>query len=81
MVSIDILEFEFFKDKVKELSTWDLPDTVSKPDRYGRKTLPEATSDNMLIYMEKINELVKEVNRLKRLNSQMIQNNACRDNC
>ena len=77
MGSIDILE----KDKVKELSTWNLPDTVSKPDGYDRKTLPEATSDNMLIYMEKINELVKEVNRLKRLNSQMIQNNACRDNC
>lgn len=65
MGSIDILE----KDKVKELSTWDLPDTVSKPDGYDRKTLPEATSDNMLIYMGKINELVKEVNRLKRLNS------------
>ena len=65
MGSIDILE----KDKVKELSTWDLPDTVSKPDGYEIKTLPEATSDNMLIYMEKINELVKEVNRLKRLNS------------
>ena len=33
------------------------------------KTLPEATSDNMLIYMEKINELVAEVNNLKRINS------------
>jgi len=68
MGSIDILE----KDKVKELSTWDLSDTVSKPDGYDRKTLPESTSDNMLIYMEKINELVKEVNRLKRLNSGLI---------
>lgn len=65
MGSIDLLE----ENKVKELSTWDLPDTVSKPDGYDRKTLPEATSDNMLIYMKKINELVKEVNRLKRLNS------------
>lgn len=57
------------ENDIKELSTWDLPDTASKPDGYEQKTLPEATSDNMLIYMEKINELVKEVNRLKRLNS------------
>jgi len=63
MGNIDLLE----KDKVKELSTWDLPDTVNKLDGYDMKALPEATSDNMLIYMEKINELVKEINRLKRL--------------
>lgn len=68
MGSIDLLE----NDKIKELSTWDLPDTVNKPDGYDQKTLPEATSDNMLIYMEKINELIKEVNSLKRLNAGLI---------
>lgn len=35
-----------------------MPDTVSKPDGWYRKTLPEATADNMQIMMGKINELV-----------------------
>ena len=58
---------------VKKLSTWDLPDTVSKPDGYDRKTLPEATSENMMIYMNKINELTEVVNRLTELNKGLIE--------
>jgi len=59
--------------EVKKLSTWDLPDTVSKPDGYDRKTLPEATSENMMIYMDKINELTEVVNRLTELNKGLIE--------
>ena len=58
---------------IQELSTWNMPDTVSKPDGYDMKTLPEATADNMVIMMEKINQLVTEVNRLNRLNKGLIE--------
>jgi hypothetical protein len=65
MSNIDLSEEEI----IKKIFTWGLVDIVHKPDGYDRETLPEATSDNMLIYMEKINELVAEVNNLKRINS------------
>ena len=65
MSNIDLSEEEI----IKKISTWSLVDIVHKPDGYDRKTLPKATSNNMLIYMEKINELVAEVNNLKRINS------------
>ncbi len=51
---------------VKEL--WSFPDTVHKHDGYDMKTLPEATADNMEILMNKINELIQEVNELKERN-------------
>ena len=60
------------KTEIKELSAWDMPDTVSKPDGWDRKTLPEATADNMQIMMDKINELVKTVNRLAEANKHLI---------
>ena len=58
---------------MKELKNSDLPDIVSetvvKPYGYNEyKSRPEATSANMQIYMDKINELVVEVNRLTELN-------------
>ena len=56
---------------MQKLSDWDLPDTVIKRDRYDHKTIPEATSANMQIYMNKINELVVEVNRLTELNKKL----------
>jgi hypothetical protein len=65
MSNIDLSEEEI----IKKIFTWSLLDIVHKPDGYDRKTLPKATSNNMLIYMEKINELVAEVNNLKRINS------------
>jgi len=58
---------------ISELSPWDMPDTVSKPDGYDRKTLPEATAVNMMIMMNKINELVQEVNSLKQMNKDLIK--------
>ena len=60
------------QNEIKELSNWDLPDTIMKPDGYGTKTLPEPTAQNMLIYMNKINELVSVVNRLERMNKSLI---------
>ena len=52
------------KTEIIELRAWNMPDMVSKPDGWDRKTLPEATADNMQIMMDKINELVKTVNSL-----------------
>jgi hypothetical protein len=55
---------ELKEKQIKKLSNWDLPDTVVKPDGYERTTLPSPTAENMLIYLEKINELVSLVNQL-----------------
>ena len=51
--------------KIKTISTFDMPDTVQKTSGYEYETVPEATSANMMVLMNKINELVNEVNRLK----------------
>ncbi|MFA5234156.1 MAG: hypothetical protein WC390_07135 [Sulfurimonas sp.] len=59
---------EIEQKEIKEINAWDLPDTVTKPDGYDRKTLPEPTAQNMLIYMNKINELIAVVNKLERMN-------------
>ena len=68
MGSIDLLE----ENKVKELSHWDMGRTVQTRDGYDSKTIPEACPENMQLLMEKINELCKEVNSLKRLNAGLI---------
>lgn len=51
--------------KIDEIIVWDMPDTVQKSSGYDYETVPEATSDNMVVLLNKINELVNEVNRLK----------------
>jgi hypothetical protein len=53
--------------QIKKLSTWDLH-TVVKLDGYELTTLPSPTAENMLIYLEKINELVSLVNQLEETN-------------
>lgn len=53
------------ENRVKELFEWDFPNTVSIPDGYDLKTVPEATGGNVMVLMEKINELVQEINYLK----------------
>jgi hypothetical protein len=68
MGSIDLLE----ENKVKELSHWDMGRTVQTRDGYDSKTIPEACPKNMQLLMDKINELCKEVNSLKRLNAGLI---------
>ena len=55
------------KGQIKELSTWNLPDVVSKSSGWVGEKFPEPTASNMLIYMNKINELVEAVNRLERI--------------
>ena len=58
--------FEEVKDTdIKELSTWNSADTVTKDIGYDRVTMLEPTAKNMRMLMLKINELVEEINKLK----------------
>lgn len=50
---------------IKEISIWDMPNMYSKPDGYEYKAVPESTSENIAVLIEKINELVTEINKLK----------------
>jgi hypothetical protein len=50
--------------KIDTICTWDMPDTVQKTSGYEYKTVPEATSGNIIVLMNKINELVNEINKL-----------------
>jgi len=68
MGSINLLE----ENEVNELSHWDMGRTVETRDGYDSKTIPEACPENMQLLMDKINELCKEVNSLKRLNAGLI---------
>ena len=57
--------FEEVKDTdIKELSTWNSADTVTKDIGYDRVTMLEPTAKNMHMLMLKINELVVEINKL-----------------
>ena len=51
--------------KIQELDTWNLQSTTQISDGYDWKKIPEPTKENMMVFMEKINELVKEVNYLR----------------
>ena len=48
------------------LDYWDFPDTKKEVDGYDLKTVPTASDDNFRVLIEKINELISEVNQLKR---------------
>ena len=52
--------------KIAKLDTWDLPDTKRIPNGYDETSIPEATPKNMLIFMNKINELTDKVNKLSK---------------
>ena len=57
--------FEEVKDTdIKELSTWNSGDTVTKDIGDDRVTMLEPTAKNMHMLMLKINELVLEINKL-----------------
>tara|TARA_B110000259_G_scaffold92166_1_gene106879 strand:- start:713 stop:895 length:183 start_codon:yes stop_codon:yes gene_type:complete len=57
--------FEEVKDTdIKELSTWNSGDTVTKDIDFDRVTMLEPTAKNMHMLMLKINELVLEINKL-----------------
>lgn len=52
--------------KIKELSVWDFEDRqYTTSELFMGRTIPDATPENMQLLMEKINELVIEVNNLK----------------
>ena len=58
--------FEEVKDTdIKELSTWNSADTVTKDIGYDSVTMIAPTAKNMHMLMLKINELVEEINKLK----------------
>jgi len=55
-----------YKKQIEELSSFDMPDTVTKRQGYDIKIMPGATSDNINFMIDKINELVQAVNELKK---------------
>jgi len=60
------------KEQIKEMYTWDYSDTCVKYDGYDRVTMLEPTSRNMNHLMQKINELVREVNKLSEINKRLV---------
>jgi len=60
-----------FKDrktmkKIKELLPSDMKDTFKRVDGHEMLIVTEATSSNMGVLMDKINELVNVINKLKK---------------
>lgn len=53
--------------EISELHWLDYPDTKQIPNGYGFKTIPEATPENMVVMMNKINELTNVVNELLKI--------------
>ena len=51
-------------EAIKNLDTWNMNDTVCVQDGWDRKEMPEPTAKNMLLFMNKINELTETVNIL-----------------
>jgi len=50
--------------EIKELTSRDFKDTKRIPDGYEWTSIPEATPENMVTMMNKINELTKVVNSM-----------------
>ena len=50
--------------EIDKLSVWNFAHTKLVPDGYDWKSIPEATPENMVILMNKINELIDLVNIL-----------------
>jgi hypothetical protein len=51
-------------EQINELCVWDMPNTVTLRDGWDNQEVPEASPRNMLVMMNKINELVQRVNEL-----------------
>lgn len=54
--------------EIEKLLSWDFGDTIGIADGYDTKHIPEATADNMVVMMDKINELIKTINHLQNNN-------------
>ena len=63
------------QNRIEELNILNLSDTVIDNSGWERKTIPEATSKNMFIFMNKINELIEVVNELENKNREKIKQN------
>lgn len=48
----------------KKLTSWDFQDTISVPDGYDLKSIPDLTRENFGILVDKHNELVEAFNAL-----------------
>ena len=48
-----------------QIDGFDFPDTVGVPDDYGITQVPEATKDNMMFLVGKLNDMIVEINKLK----------------
>jgi len=59
-------------EKIKELSDYNFNDTVQVYKEYEYESIPEATSRNMVILMDKINELTMRVNALSEVNKNLL---------
>ena len=46
---------------IEKLNSWDFPDNEWKPDGYDIKQVPAATTANMTVIIDKINELIDAV--------------------
>ena len=53
------------KEEIRELWSGDFPDTKEIPSGYDWTSIPEATPSNMVILVDKINELIEIINKLK----------------
>ena len=52
-------------NKIKEVSEYDFPDRRLEADAYGERTVPEITEDNLIFIINKLNEIISELNLLK----------------
>lgn len=50
---------------IEELSVYDLPNRKTEPDGYDLKEVPDMSAANIAVLMDKINEVVRMVNKLE----------------
>ena len=55
--------------KPKELNDWDFSDTITEPDGYYQKNIPDISRNNFNKLLDEYNNLVKVVNLLCKRNT------------
>lgn len=55
-------------NELKELWYWDFPNTKEGWNGYDRTSVPVASDANFKVLIDRINELTKEINKLKSKN-------------
>jgi hypothetical protein len=51
-------------EHIKEISTWDMPDTKTVKSGWDNLEVPDLTAKNIEFLMNKINEVIQAVNQL-----------------